>query len=231
MSRGKLYRQRLDLIDRGMMYELAQGLEVIKSLPACKFDESVELAFRLGVDPRQSDQVVRGAVALPHGTGKSVRVVVVASGDAAAAAQAAGADVVGYEDVIEKIKNGWVDFDILISTPARMKDLRPLGRVLGPRGLMPNPKTGTLTEDTAAAVKEAKAGRVEYRTDRGGCVHVPIGKRSFSVAALNENAMTVIQALLRAKPPTTKGTYVLALTLSATMSPGIRIDTRSVVKA
>lgn len=231
MSRGKLYRQRLDLIDRGMMYELAQGLEVIKSLPACKFDESVELAFRLGVDPRQSDQVVRGAVALPHGTGKSVRVVVVASGDAAAAAQAAGADVVGYEDVIEKIKNGWVDFDILISTPAGMKDLRPLGRVLGPRGLMPNPKTGTLTEDTAAAVKEAKAGRVEYRTDRGGCVHVPIGKRSFSVAALNENAMTVIQALLRAKPPTTKGTYVLALTLSATMSPGIRIDTRSVVKA
>ncbi len=231
MSRSKLYRARLALVDRQKAYSLDEALQVLKSLPPCKFDETVELAFRLGVDPRQSDQMIRGAIALPHGTGKQVRVAVVASGDAATAAKEAGADFVGAEDLIERMKGGWLEFDTLIATPAAMKDLRPLGRLLGPRGLMPNPKTGTLTEDTAAAVREAKAGRVEYRTDRGGCVHVLVGKRSFSVPQLSENAMAVIATILRARPAAAKGTYLISLTAAATMSPGLRIDLRSVTKA
>jgi large subunit ribosomal protein L1 len=231
MSRSKLYRQRLALIDRDCVYALPDAVKLLKELPACKFDETVEMAIRLGVDTRQSDQMVRGAISLPHGTGKKVRVAVVASGEAATEAAEAGADAVGYEELIERIKGGWTDFDVLIATPAAMKDLRPLGRVLGPRGLMPNPKTGTLTDDTAAAVRETKAGRVEYRTDKGGCVHAPIGKRSFTGEALVENAMTVIQAILRAKPAASKGTYLLSLTLSATMSPGVPVDLRSVTKA
>lgn len=231
MSRSKLYRDRIDKVDRQRTYPLDEAFQVLKDLPPCKFDETVEMAFRLGVDPRQSDQMIRGALSLPNGTGKEVRVVVIASGEAATAAEEAGADAVGFEELIDRIKGGWLEFDTLIATPAAMKNLRPLGRVLGPRGLMPNPKTGTLTDDPASAVKEAKAGRIEYRTDRGACVHVPIGKRSFSVDALLENAMTVIQAIMRARPASSKGTYLLALTISATMSPGIRIDTRSVTKA
>jgi large subunit ribosomal protein L1 len=231
MSRSKLYKKQLDSIDRAMTYALDDAVKMLKEMPGCKFDETVELAIRLGVDPRQSDQVVRGALPLPHGTGKQVKVVVIASGESATAAQEAGADHVGFEELIERIKGGWTDFDTLITTPAAMKDLRPLGRVLGPRGLMPNPKTGTLTDDTAAAVKEAKAGRVEYRTDRGGCVHVPIGKKSFNAEALCENAMAVMQAIQRAKPADLKGVYLLGVTLSATMSPGIRLDLRSLAKA
>lgn len=231
MSKSKLYRARIEKIDRQKAYSLDEAFQILKDLPQCKFDESVELAFRLGVDPRQSDQMIRGALSLPNGTGKKVRVAVVASGDAAKAAEEAGADAVGFEELIERIKGGWLEFDTLIATPAAMKDLRPLGRVLGPRGLMPNPKTGTVTDDTGAAVREAKGGRVEYRTDRGACVHVPIGKRSFTVAALVENANTVIQTILRARPPSSKGNYLLSLTTCATMSPGIRIDVRSVTKA
>lgn len=229
MGRSKLYRKRSEMLDRQRDYSLEEALQLIKEMPACNFDETVELVFRLGIDPRQSDQVVRGVVALPNGTGKTVNVVVVASGDAAAAAQAAGADTVGFEDVIERIKDGWTEFDTLIATPAAMQSLRPLGRILGPRGLMPNPKTGTLTEDTEAAVQQAKAGQVEYRADRGGCVHVPVGKRSFTAEALQQNAMQVVQAIQQARPAAAKGQYVLGLTASATMSPGIRVDLRSVV--
>lgn len=231
MSKSKLYSARLEKIDRSKAYSLEEALQILKDLPASKFDETVELAFRLGVDPRQSDQMIRGAMSLPKGTGKEVKVAVVASGEAATAAQEAGADAVGFEELIERIKGGWLEFDTLIATPAAMKNLRPLGRVLGPRGLMPNPKTGTVTDDPATAVREAKAGRVEYRTDRGACVHVPVGKRSFSVDDLMENASTVIQAIVRARPASTKGMYLLSLTVCSTMSPGIRIDTRSVTKA
>ncbi|MCF7854436.1 MAG: 50S ribosomal protein L1 [Candidatus Pacebacteria bacterium] len=231
MSKSKLYKERLASVDRQKAYPLDEALQILKDMPECKFDETVELACRLGVDPRQSDQVVRGVLTLPQGTGKSVRVAVVASGEAAEAAKAAGADEVGFEELIDRVKEGWLEFDVLIATPAAMQSLRPLGRVLGPRGLMPNPKAGTLTDDTAVAVKEAKAGRVEYRTDRGGCVHVVIGKRSFTAEALKENAEAVVQALQHAKPDATKGAYFASVTVCSTMSPGIRIDPRSVIGA
>ena len=230
-KRSKLYRARLAAIDSQKAYSVAEGMAALKKMPACKFDESVEVACRLGVDTRQSDQVVRGAVSLPHGTGKSLRVVVIASGDAAEAAQAAGADIVGYEELLERIKGGWLEFDIMIATPAAMQKVRTLGKVLGPRGLMPNPKTGTVTDDTASAVKEAKAGRVEYRADKGGCVHVPVGKLSFPAENLAANAMAVLHAIMRARPATTKGSYLLSATASSTMSPGVHLDIRELVKA
>ena len=230
-KRSKLYRARLAAIDSQKVYPVAEGMAALKKMPACKFDETVEVACRLGVDTRQSDQVVRGAVSLPHGTGKSMRVVVIASGEAATAAQAAGADHVGFEELLERIKGGWLDFDIMIATPAAMQKVRTLGKVLGPRGLMPNPKTGTVTDDTAAAVKEAKAGRVEYRADKGGCVHVPVGKLSFPADKLADNAMAVLHAVMRARPATTKGTYLLSATASSTMSPGVRLDIRELAKA
>ena len=229
-KQSKLYRARLALIDRQKLYVLADGMTLLKKLPVCKFDETVEIACRLGVDTRQSDQVVRGAVSLPHGTGKSVRVVVIASGEAAQKAQEAGADHVGFEELLERIKGGWLDFDVMVATPAAMQKVRTLGKVLGPRGLMPNPKTGTVTDDTAAAVREAKAGRVEYRADRGGCVHVPVGKVSFPPEKLAENASAVLHAIMRARPATVKGPYLLSATVSSTMSPGIRVDIRELVK-
>ena len=193
-------------------------------MPTAKFDETVEMAFVLGIDPRQSDQIVRGAVVLPRGTGKTQKVVVVADGDAAAAAQAAGADEVGYQELLQKIKGGWLDFDILIATPAAMKEVRTLGRVLGPRGLMPNPKTGTVTDDTATAVKEAKAGRVEYRCDKAGCVMMPVGKLSFDAEALLDNMDTAFRTILKARPAAVKGQYMRAATLCSTMGPGIPLD-------
>ena len=229
--RSKLYRARLAVLEPQKLYPLAEAMATLKKMPACKFDETVEIACRLGVDTRQSDQVVRGAVSLPHGTGRTVRVVVIASGEAAQAAQQAGAAEVGFEELLERIKGGWLDFDVMIATPAAMQKVRTLGKVLGPRGLMPNPKTGTVTDDTAAAVKEAKAGRVEYRADKGGCVHVPIGKFSFPAEKLVENAMAVLTTVLRARPATVKGVYLLTVTVSATMSPGIQIDLREIVKA
>lgn len=229
--RSKLYRARLASVDRQKTYPLDEALQVLKSMPVCKFNETVELSLRLGIDARQSDQAVRGVQLLPRGTGKSSRVVVIAEGPAAEQAKQAGADEVGADELLERIKGGWLDFDVMIATPDAMRKVRTLGRVLGPRGLMPNPKTGTVTEDPSAAVREAKAGRVEFRSDRGGCVHVPIGKLSFDAAALSENAMTVIQAILKARPPTTKGAYLLSLGVSATMSPGVKVDVRSVTKA
>jgi large subunit ribosomal protein L1 len=216
--------------DRGLAYSLEDAVSVLKSMPKPKFDESIDVAFKLGIDTRQSDQNVRGAVTLPNGTGKDIKVVVVADGDAAEAAKNAGADEVGSSELIEKIKGGWTDFDVLIATPAAMKDVRTLGRVLGPRGLMPNPKTGTVTDDTAKAVSESKAGRVEFRADKGGATHMPLGKVSFEVSKLVENAETAISAILKARPASTKGNYVLSCTISATMSPGVKIDLKDIVK-
>ena len=231
MKRGKLYKSRTTAFDKAKTYTLADAVKVLQDMPKPKFDESVDISIKLGIDPRQSDQNVRGAVALPHGTGKDVKVVVIAEGDAATAATAAGADLVGYSDVIEKIKGGWTDFDVLVATPDAMKTVRTLGRVLGPRGLMPNPKTGTVTTDTAVAVTASKAGRVEYRADKGACAHVPVGKVSFDGDKIVENAETVIGAILKARPASTKGHYVLSCTLSATMSPGVKIDLKDIVKA
>jgi large subunit ribosomal protein L1 len=232
MKRSKLYRSRLEKVDRTKYYSLEEAVEVLKSMPSStKFDETVEVSFRLGIDPKQSDQMVRGAMVLPQGTGKEQRVVVVAEGEFALKAKEAGADEVGYEELIQRMKGGWLDFDVLIATPAAMKEVRTLGRVLGPRGLMPNPKTGTVTEDVASAVKEAKAGRVEYRCDRGGCIHVPAGKLSFSSDRILENLKAVLATILRARPAAAKGVYLKSWTLSSTMSPGIRLDAKVGAKA
>ncbi len=230
MPKSKLYKTQTESIDLEKLYQVSEAFELLKKLPHVKFDESVDVAVKLGVDPRQSDQNVRTAVPLPKGTGKSVKVAVVASETAADQAKDAGADFVGMEDLIAKIKDGWLDFDVLIATPDAMQQVRPLGRVLGPRGLMPNPKTGTVTDDVASAVNEAKAGRVEVRADKGGCVHAMIGKVSFSVEDLAENCDAIIQALIRSKPASAKGIYIQKCTVSLTMSPGIKIDTKDLVK-
>ena len=226
MHRSKLYKSQIGSFEATARYSIKEALNALKAMPAVKFDQTVEAAFRLGIDPRKSDQNVRGAVALPSGTGKSVRVAVVCDGPQAEAAKAAGAEFVGYEDLVEQIKNGWQDFDILIATPNAMKLVRPLGRQLGPRGLMPNPKTGTVTDSVEQAVKEAKAGRVEFRADKGGCVHVPFGKLSFTAEALEANLRVIIDALLKARPSSTKGAYMLGCTLSATMTPGVRLNSK-----
>ena len=230
MKRSKLYRTRAGMVDRSKFYPVDEAAKLLKSMPQTKFDETVELAFRLGIDPRQSDQIVRGATVLPRGTGKTQRVVVIADGEAADKAKAAGADEVGYQDLIQRIKGGWLDFDVMIATPAAMKEVRTLGRVLGPRGLMPNPKTGTVTDDTASAVSEAKAGRVEYRCDRAGCVHMPVGKLSFEAEALAENITAAIRVIEKARPAAAKGVFMLGATLSSTMSPGIRLDVKVATK-
>jgi len=229
--RSKLYRSRLQTFERQTYYSLEEGVKKLKSMPTAKFDETVELAFRLGIDPRQSDQNIRGAMVLPRGTGKVNRVVVIAEGEFALRAKEAGADEVGYEELIQRIRDGWFEFDILIATPSAMKEVRTLGRILGPRGLMPNPKTGTVTENVASAVQDGKGGRIEYRCDRAGCVHVPIGKLSFEPEALIENAQAVLATILRVRPPGAKGIYMQAWTLSSTMSPGIRLDPKAAAKA
>jgi large subunit ribosomal protein L1 len=233
MHKSKLYREQVEALggDLQRRFGVEEAIDALKKLPGVKFDQTVEVAFKLGVDPRKSDQTVRGAVPLPRGTGKTVRVAVVAEGAKGEEAKAAGADVVGYEDLVQKIKDGFQDFDILIATPDAMKMVRPLGRQLGPRGLMPNPKTGTVTEAVGAAVKEAKAGRAEFRADRGACVHVPFGKVSFEAAALKENFEAIVAALVKAKPATAKGTYLVSCTLSATMTPGLKINLKELVKA
>lgn len=230
MSSSKLYKAQMAAYNRDERYSILDAVNVLKAMPHVKFDETVDLAIKLGVDTRKSDQTVRGAVALPRGTGKAVKVCVVADGAQAEEAKAAGADIVGYEDVIEKIKGNWTDFDILIATPDAMKLVRPLGRQLGPRGLMPNPKTGTVTDAVGNAVKEAKAGRAEFRADRGGCVHVPCGKLSFDADAIVENINAVVDALDKAKPATSKGTYFISCTVSSTMSPGVKINTKELVR-
>ena len=232
MRRSKLYKQqREQLGDNQQRYSVLEAIGKLKALPGVKFDQTVEVAIKLGVDTRKSDQTVRGAVPLPRGTGKTVRVAVVADGNAAAEAKEAGADVVGFEDLVQKIKEGFADFDILISTPDAMRLVRPLGRQLGPRGLMPNPKTGTVTDQVGTAVREAKAGRAEFRADRGACVHVPFGKLSFEAEALNENFDAIIAALLKAKPATAKGTYIISCTISGTMTPGVKINTKDLARA
>ncbi len=230
MHRSKLYRAQSEKLDSAKVYDLREALTAIKSIPHVKFDETVELAFKLGVDPKQSDQNVRGAVTLPKGTGKKIRVAVVAAGDVAEQAKAAGADIVGMEDLIAKIQSGWVEFDSLIATPAAMPKVRTLGKMLGPKGLMPNPKTGTVTDNVGQAVREAKAGRVEFRANEGACAHVPVGKLSFSVEDLAENCSAIVHALVRARPAVAKGTYILSCTLSSTMSPGLKINTKDFVK-
>jgi len=222
---SKRYKKALEQVDAKKAYPLKDAVQVLAKFPKAKFNESVELAFRLGVDPKQSDQMVRGTVPLPHGSGKTVRVVVFAKpGNAADAAKAAGAEFVGYDDLIKKCQEGWSDFDVAVATPEAMGEVRKLGKVLGPRGLMPNPKTGTVTDDTAKAVKEVKAGRVEFKIDKAGNVHVPVGKVSFTPQQLAENAHAVIEAVLKAKPSSVKGTYMASCTLSATMSPPVRVD-------
>lgn len=224
---SKRYRKALELVDGKKAFPLKSAVEVLSKFPKAKFNESVDLAFRLGVDPKQSDQMVRGTVPLPHGSGKTVRVLVFAkSGPAADAARTAGAEFVGFDDMIKKCQEGWSDFDVAIATPDAMGEVRKLGKVLGPRGLMPNPKTGTVTEDTARAVKEVKAGRVEFKIDKAGNIHVPVGKASFSVTQLEENARAVIDAIVKAKPNSIKGIYIQSCTLSATMSPPVRLDTK-----
>ncbi len=229
-NRSKRYRAAAGKVDAKKAYPLAEAISVLKGLPAPKFDQTVTLSFRLGVDPKQSDQMVRGTTPLPHGSGKNVRVLVFAEGQAANAAREAGAEFVGYKDIIEKVTAGFQDFDVAVATPAAMAEVRKLGKVLGPRGLMPNPKTGTVTDDTARAVREVKAGRVEFKLDKNGNVAVPVGKVSFTPEALIDNGRTVIEAVVKARPATAKGVFVENVTLSSTMSPGLRIDASSFIK-
>jgi len=213
-------------------YTLSEGVQILAKFPKAKFVESIDLAFKLGVDPKQSDQMVRGTVPLPHGSGKTVRVLVFAKpGAAAEAAKAAGAEFVGFEEMIRKCNEGWTDFDVAIATPEAMTEVRKLGKVLGPRGLMPNPKTGTVTEDTAKAVREVKAGRVEYKIDKAANVHVAVGKASFTPQQIIENARAVIEAVQKARPASAKGVFVRSITLSLTMSPGVPLDIREFINA
>jgi len=224
---SKRYKKALEVVDAKKAYPLKDAVGVLAKFPKAKFNETIDLAFRLGVDPKQSDQMVRGTVPLPHGSGKTVKVLVFAkSGASADAAKAAGAEFVGFEDMIAKCQAGWTDFDVAVATPEAMAEVRKLGKVLGPRGLMPNPKTGTVTDDTAKAVKEVKAGRVEFKVDKAGNVHVGVGKASFPPTQIEENARVVIEAVFKARPNSLKGTYVHTCTLSATMSPPVRLDVR-----
>jgi len=225
MAQGKKYVDALKRFDRDQQFTPTEALGLVKSVAAASFDETVEIAVRLGVDPRKADQMVRGTVALPSGTGKDVRVAVFASGDAAQEARDAGADVVGADDLAAAIEKGSFDFDVAIATPDLMPMVGRLGRVLGPRGLMPNPKTGTVTHDVGRAVTEFKGGKVEYRTDRYGNVHVPIGKVSFSVEALETNMRALLDELQRAKPASAKGRYLRKISVASTMGPGVKIDT------
>ncbi|MGD1087983.1 MAG: 50S ribosomal protein L1 [Verrucomicrobiota bacterium] len=224
---SKRFKKALEVVDAKKAYPLKDAVGVLAKFPKAKFNETIDLAFRLGVDPKQSDQMVRGTVPLPHGSGKAVRVLVFTrDGAAADAAKAAGAEHVGFEDMIKKCQDGWADFDVAVATPEAMIEVRKLGKVLGPRGLMPNPKTGTVTDDTAKAVKEVKAGRVEFKTDKAGNVHVIVGKASFAANHLEENARAVIEAVFKARPTSVKGDYVQSCTLSTTMSPAVRVDVR-----
>lgn len=222
--RGKKYRSVAESIERGRRYSVDEAFALLKKSLKAKFDESVEVAVKLGVDPRHADQMIRGAVVLPSGTGKTNRVAVFCRGEKQADAKAAGADVVGAEDLVERVQGGFMDFDVVVATPDMMALVGRLGRVLGPRGLMPNPKTGTVTPNVSQAVLDAKGGKVEYRTEKAGIVQTAIGKGSFEPAALRANLVTVVDALTRAKPASAKGTYMQSITVSSTMGPGIRID-------
>jgi large subunit ribosomal protein L1 len=225
---SKRYDAAAAKIEPDKAYTVEEAVAALKAMPAAKFDESVDLSFRLGVDPKHADQMVRGAVVLPHGIGKTVRVAVFAKGEKEREAREAGADVIGAEDLVERVQGGFMEFDTTIATPDLMGQVGRLGKVLGPRGLMPNPKLGTVTFDVGRAVREAKAGKVEFRVDKAGNIHVPVGKRSFDPAKLTANAMALIEAIVRAKPAAAKGTYLRTLTLSSTMSPGVKIDAQGV---
>jgi large subunit ribosomal protein L1 len=223
-NRGKKYSEARNKVDRSKRYELEEGVKALLETPYAKFDEGVDLAIRLGVDPKKPDQMVRGTVVLPNGIGKKVRVLVFAKGQKEKEAQDAGADYVGAEDLVEKIGQGWLDFDKAVATPDMMGTVSKLGKILGPRGLMPNPKVGTVTFDVGKAVKEIKAGKVEFRVEKAGIVHVPVGKASFGFDRLLENVKALLEVILRVKPPTSKGVYLRSITLSSTMGPGVKID-------
>jgi len=218
------------MITAGKQYSLEEAADLVRKFPGTKFNQSVTLSFRMGVDPKKSDQMVRGTVPLPHGTGKSVRVAVFAQGASADAAKAAGAEIVGYEDLIAKVKDGFTDFDVAIATPAAMNEVRKLGKQLGPRGLMPNPRTGTVSDDTAGAVKAVKAGRADFKLDKNGNIAAAIGKASFEPNALAENAHAFVDAVVRARPASAKGRYVETITMAATMSPAVRVDVSKYIK-
>ena len=224
VQHGKRYREALKKVDRAKLYALDEAVGMVKEFAKAKFDETVEIAAKLGVDPRHADQMVRGSVALPHGLGKTERVVAFAKGEKVREAKEAGADFVGAEDLVEKIQGGWLDFERVVATPDVMGLVGRLGRVLGPRGLMPNPKSGTVSLDIGRVVREIKAGKVEYRTEKAGLVHAPVGKASFEAKALAENVSAVVDALMRAKPSSSKGVYFKGLTLSSTMGPGVKVD-------
>ena len=231
-THSRRYRQGAAAIDRTRLYSLSEAVDLLKATPGAKFDESVDIAMNLGVDPKHADQMVRGALVLPHGTGRSLRILVFARGEKEKEARDAGADFVGAEDLAKKIQEeGWLDFERVIATPDMMSVVGRLGKVLGPRGLMPNPKLGTVTVDVARAVAESKAGKVEYRVDKNGIVHTSIGKRSFESGQLFENATALIEAILRAKPASSKGVYLKRISISTTMGPGVQVDPASVQKA
>jgi len=223
-AQGKRFRAAAQRVERDRAYAAAEAVALVKQGATAKFNETVDVAVRLGVDPRHADQVVRGTVVLPHGTGKSVKVLVITQGDRAREAEAAGADFVGLE-YLQKLKDGWLDCDVIVATPDVMGQLGQLGRILGPRGLMPNPKAGTVTMDVARAVREIKAGKIEFRVDKTGNVHAPIGKASFSAEQLVDNLQAFLETIVRAKPSAAKGTYLRSATLSSTMGPGVRVDT------
>jgi len=223
-KKSKRYTKAAELVDVNKQFSLEDAVGLLKKFPAPKFDATVTLSFKLGVDPRKSDQMVRGSVSLPNGTGKNVKVVVFATGDAAKAAEAAGADKVGMADLIKEVQEGYTDFDAAIATPDAMLEVRKIARVLGPRGLMPNPKTGTVTEDTASAVKAAKAGKIDYKLDKNGNISAAIGKVSFDDAKIIENAQSLIESLVKGKPPGAKGNYIENVTLSSSMNPGVALE-------
>lgn len=226
MKRGKKYVEAAKLVDRTVQYDPAEAIDLVKKTAVAKFDETIEAHIRLGVDGRHADQQVRGAVVLPHGTGKKVRVLVFAKGDKVAEAEAAGADYVGGEELIPKIQNeGWFEFDVVVATPDMMGVVGRLGRVLGPKGLMPNPKAGTVTMDVTKAVNDIKAGKIEYRLDKANIIHCPVGKASFTEEQLTENFNTLMDAIIKAKPASAKGTYMKSVTVTSTMGPGIKVNT------
>lgn len=230
-KRGKKYQEATKLVDRTKSYDVKEAVALLKQTATANFDETVEIAFRLGVDPKQADQNIRGAVVLPHGTGKTQRVLVFAKGEKAKEAEAAGADYIGDQDIIAKINEGWFDFDVIVATPDMMAEVGKLGRVLGPKGLMPNPKTGTVTFEVEKAVNDIKAGKVEYRVDKSSNLHVPVGKVSFDDEKLVENIETMIETILRVKPQSSKGKYVRNVAVTSTMGPGIKLDASSYAKA
>lgn len=229
-NKSRRYREAANLVEKGRQYPFEEAVSLARKLATARFDETLELAIKLGIDPRRSDQLVRGTVALPHGTGRTVRVLVFARGAAEEEARSAGAEFVGFDELVEKIKGGWTDFDVAVTTPDLMREVARLGKILGPRGLMPSPKTGTVTKDVAGTVKEVKAGKIEFRTDKQANVHVPFGKASFDEKKLVENGLAILDALLKAKPSGAKGQYIKNCCISATMGPGIELDMKDVTE-